>query len=121
MGIKRLADHTLLVELSLERQIRDEIESVTEIIYNCGDCDVIMDFSSVNIITSTSISGLLTLRKLLTDRGRRLVFCNVAALTKGIFKVTGLDEIFEFADDKSAALEDLQPSVKCQFVNEWDI
>jgi len=50
----------------------------------------------------------LKLRKLLGDCGHRLVFCNVAIATKGIFIVTGIDGIFEFADDKFVALASLQ-------------
>ena len=46
--------------------------------------------------------------KLLADCGHRLIFCSVAAATRGIFTVTGLDGIFEFADDKFVALASLQ-------------
>ncbi|MHC4913194.1 MAG: STAS domain-containing protein [Planctomycetota bacterium] len=73
-----------------------------------GDCDVVVDFSNVDIVTSSSLSKLLKLRKLLADCGHRLVFCNVAAATRGIFTVTGLDGIFELAEDKFVALASLQ-------------
>jgi anti-anti-sigma regulatory factor len=59
-------------------------------------------------MTSTSISGLLRLRKLLTDCGHRLIFCNVPVATRSVFTVVGLDEVFEFADDKFAALASIQ-------------
>ena len=36
------------------------------------------------------------------------MFCSVAAATKGIFTVTGLDGIFEVAADKFVALASLQ-------------
>ncbi|MHC4075457.1 MAG: STAS domain-containing protein, partial [Planctomycetota bacterium] len=72
------------------------------------DCDVVVDFSSVDIVTSSSLSKLLKLRKLLADCSHKLVFCNVAAATKGIFTVTGLDGIFEVVEDKFVALAGLQ-------------
>jgi len=86
----------------------EELKSVTEITRDRGDCDVVVDFCSVDIVTSSSLSKLLKLRKLLADCGHRLVFCSVAAATRGIFTVTGLDGIFEIADDKFVALASLQ-------------
>ena len=86
----------------------DELKTVTEIVRDRGDCDVVLDFSSVDIVTSSSLSKLLKLRKLLADCGHQLVFCNVAAATKGIFTITGLDGIFELVDDKFVALASLQ-------------
>jgi len=108
MGIQNWSDEIVLVDLPQEPQMGDELKTVTEIARDRGDCDVVVDFSSVDIVTSSSISALLKLRKLLTDCGHRLIFCNVAAATKGIFTVTGLDGIFEVADDKFVALAGLQ-------------
>jgi len=111
MGIQNWSDDIVLVDLPQEPQIGDELKTVTEIALDRGDCDVVIDFSSVDIITSSSLSKFLKLRKLLADCGHRLVFCNVAAATKGVFTVTGLDGIFEIVDDKFVALASLQMSV----------
>jgi len=108
MGIQNWSEDIVLVELAQEPQTGDELKAVTEIVRDRGDCDVVIDFSNVDIVTSSSLSKLLKLRKLLADCGHRLVFCNVAAATKGIFTVTGLDGIFELADDKFVALASLQ-------------
>ncbi len=110
MGIQNWSDDIVLVDLPQEPQIQDELKSVTEIVRDRGDCDIVVDFSNVDIVTSSSISALLKLRKLLTDCSHRLVFCNVAAATRGIFTVTGLDGIFEIVDDKFVALAGLQIS-----------
>ena len=108
MGIQNWSDNIVLVDLPAEPDMIDELKNVTEIVRDRGDCDVVLDFSGVDIITSSSLSALLKLRKLLTDCGHRFVFCNVAAATKGVFAVTGLDGVFEFADDKFVALAGLQ-------------
>ena len=108
MGIQDWSEDIVLVDLPQEPEMGDELKAVIEIVRDRGDCEVVIDFSSVDIITSSSISKLLKLRKLLTDCGHRLVFCSVAAATRGIFTVTGLDGIFEFADDKFVALAGLQ-------------
>ncbi len=108
MGIQNWSDDIILVDLPQEPQMGDELKNVTEIVRDRGDCDVVIDFSSVDIVTSSSLSKFLKLRKLLVDCGHRLVFCNVAAATKGIFTVTGLDGVFEIVDDKFVALAGLQ-------------
>jgi len=108
MGIQNWSQDIVLVDLPAEPQIGDELKTVTEIVRDRGDCDVIVDFSRVNIVTSSSLSKLLKLRKLLAGCGHRLVFCDVAPPTKGIFTVTGLEGIFELVDDKFIALASLQ-------------
>ena len=108
MGIQDWSEDIILVDLPQEPEMGDELKTVTDMVRDRGDCEVVIDFSGVDIITSSSISKLLKLRKLLSDCGHRLVFCSVAAATRGIFMVTGLDGIFEFADDKFVALASLQ-------------
>ncbi len=108
MGIQNWSENIVLVDLPQEPEMGDELKAVTEIIRDRGDCDLVVDFSSVDIVTSSSLSKLLKLRKLVGDCGHRLVFCSVAPATKGIFTVTGLDGVFELADDKFVALASLQ-------------
>ncbi|MHC4720674.1 MAG: STAS domain-containing protein [Planctomycetota bacterium] len=108
MGIQNWSDDIILVDLPQEPQMADELKTVTEMVRDRGNCEVVIDFSSIDIVTSSSLSKLLKLRKLLADCAHRLVFCNVAAATKGIFTVTGLDGVFEIVDDKFVALASLQ-------------
>ena len=108
MGIQNWSEDIILVDLPQEPNMGDELKTVIEMVRDRGDCDVVIDFSNIDIVTSSSLSKLLKLRKLLADCEHRLVFCNVAPATRGIFTVTGLDGIFELADDKFVALASLQ-------------
>lgn len=108
MGIQNWADNIILVDIPAEPQMVDELREITEIARDRGDCDVVIDFSSIDIVTSSSLSALLRLNKLLTDCEHKLVFCNVAPATRNIFTLTGIDEIFEFVEDKFTALAGLQ-------------
>jgi anti-anti-sigma regulatory factor len=112
MGFQNWSDDIILVDLPREPRLRSELKTLIEIVRDRGDCDVVMDFTSVDIMTSTSISGMLRLRKLLADCGHRLIFCNVPTATRGVFNVVGLDEVFEFAEDKFAALANLQSTTE---------
>jgi anti-anti-sigma factor len=114
MAIQDYSDHIVLVELPSEPQIRQELDNVEKIIQQRTDCDVLVDLSNVDIMTSSSISGFLQLYKLLTNSGRKLVLCNASSVTKDIFGVTCFHGIFEFIDDKSEALASLEPTGKSE-------
>jgi anti-anti-sigma factor len=107
MGIENWSADIILAHLSQEPKMADELNAVTEIIRQRGDCDVVIDFSSIDFLNTSGIAKLLTLRKLLTECGHRAVLCSVSEAVKGIFMVTGLDRVFDFADDKFAALSGL--------------
>ena len=108
MGIQDWSENILLVTLAEEPQMGEELRTVIEIVRDRGECDVVIDFTDVDIVTSSSIAKILKLRKILKDAGRRLLLCGVKNATRGIFMVTGLDSVFEFVDDKFIALASLQ-------------
>ncbi|MCP4259261.1 MAG: STAS domain-containing protein [Planctomycetes bacterium] len=105
MGIKNLSKDVLFVELpSKSPKIANQLKALNEAVSKKGNCDVKIDFSRVEIINSANISNLLILHNMLQDSGRRLIFCNVATVTKCIFVVAGLNEVFNFANNKSSAM-----------------
>ena len=108
MGIENLSDDVLLVVLPKEPELRRELAAVNETVTHRSDCNVIVDFSGVEIVTSSSISNLIILRKSLSERGHRLFLCNVAFVTKCIFRIAGLSSFFDFVDDVPAALAAIQ-------------
>ena len=110
MAIEILSDETILVALPKEPQLRYELETINETISSHGDYNVIIDFTRVEILTSSSISNLMILRDLQSRRSRKLILCNVSLPTKGIFNVAGLEGLFDFAEDKFAALAKLEHS-----------
>ena len=107
MGIQDWSENSILVDLSEEPEMGNELITVTKMVHDRANCDVLIDFSGVDIVTSSSLSKLLKLRKMLSDSNHKLVLCSVSAATKGIFMITGLDGNFEFADDKSVVLASL--------------
>lgn len=108
MGIQNWSDDVVVVDLPIEPGLNDELRAAIEIVRDRGNCNVVVDFSEVDIVTSSSISALLKLQKLINDCQCKLVLCNVAPATRSIFSVTGIDEIFEFVQDKFLALATLQ-------------
>jgi len=108
MGIQNWSETVILVDLLGEPEMGEELATVGEMFRDRADCDIVVDFSTVDIITSSSISKLLKLQKMVKDCNQHLVLCSVAPATRGIFEVTGLDDIFDFVDDKFMALAGLQ-------------
>ena len=104
MAIKNLSADVVTVDLHPEPDTGTELATVASLMRLRDDCDVVVDFSRVDIVTSASLSKLLELRKLLTDRGRRLVLFGLTPETRNTFNEAALDAVFEFADDKAGAL-----------------
>ena len=111
MPIQNLSEKVILVELPKEPQLGAELRYLNDVVgEKKANCDVIIDFSNVEIIVSTSISNLIILRNLLAEHGHRIFLCKVAVLTKCIFRVAGLETFFEFVEDSSEAFVALQIS-----------
>lgn len=108
MGIQNWSEQVILVNLAQEPDLGEEIQSVCEIVSEQTDQDVVIDFSDVEILTSSSIAKLLKLRKILHDNQQKLILCCVQPQTKNIFHVTGLDTVFSFVQDQFIALAGLQ-------------
>ncbi len=108
MGIQNCSDNIILVNLAQEPQLGEELQAANAMAADKGDCDVVVDFAEVDLITSSSIAKLLKLRKVLADCDHSLVFSSVKPRVYKVFTVTGLDSVFEFVEDQFLALAGLQ-------------
>lgn len=108
MAIERWSENVILVTLAKEPQLGEELETTTTMISELPDCDVVVDFAEVDILTSSSIAKLLKLRKAVRDNHRHLVLSAVAPRTKNVFAITCIMDVFEFVEDKTVALAGLQ-------------
>jgi anti-anti-sigma factor len=112
MAISGYSQGVILVELPPEPNIRAELDKLREILQS-KQANVVIDFSTVDIMTSLTLSGFLKVRELLNEAEKRLIFVNVSPITKDIFAVTCFDGVFEFADDKEQALALLAQNCEC--------
>ena len=108
MGIQNWSESVILVNLAVEPQMSEELETVIEIVRDRGDCDVVVDFASVQLVTSSGLAKLLKLRKVLKGCEHKLVLCGLSERIRGVFNITDLENVFEFADDHFTALTSLQ-------------
>jgi anti-anti-sigma regulatory factor len=107
MGIEHLPEDVLFVCLE-EPQLRHELVTVNEIISNECSCDVIIDFSGVELLTSEGISSLIILERLLNSLEHKIILCAVPSNIRRVLERTGIQPLFEFANDEFAALQSVR-------------
>jgi anti-sigma B factor antagonist len=108
MSIHRWSQDVILVDLPRDLEKHNELQAVIGIVRDRSDCDVVIDFSHVDVVGGACLAGLVELRRLLNDCGHKLTLCSVAPATRGVFTITRLDDLFEFVEDRFAALASLQ-------------
>ena len=108
MSIHRWSGDVILVDLPRELEKHTDLQTVIGMVNDKVDCDVVIDFSHVDVVGGACFAGLLEVRRLLNDCGHKLTLCNVAPATKGVFAIARLDRLFVFANDRFAALASLQ-------------
>jgi anti-anti-sigma factor len=109
----RLAVHTIgdvtVVEF-LERliwemvQVEEIGDELTALVEKKGCRRVILDFTGVEMISSSTLGVLIRLKHSLDETQGRLVIAGLREELMRIFKITRLEQQFEFSADREAAL-----------------
>ena len=111
MPIQNWSEEILLADLQDDPAFSDDINAVLDHIEAKPSLDVALNLASVTFLNSSNIAKLLKLRKLVqVNNRRRLKLCGISTHVWGVFLVTGLDKIFDFADDVATGLAGLQMS-----------
>jgi len=108
MGIHRWSEDVILLDLPRELEKQDELQTVIGMVRDRGGCDVVIDFSHVDVVGGACLTGLLEMRRLLHDGRHKLTLCSVAPAIKGVFTIARLEDLFEFVEDRFTALANLQ-------------
>jgi len=109
MSVQNWSENIITAELQDDPHFTDDMESLLAILAEKADQDVVLDLKAINYLNSSNIAKLLKLRKqVLISNSRRLRLCGVNTHVWGVFLVTGLDKVFEFADDLAMGLASVQ-------------
>jgi len=108
VSIERWSDNILVVELQDDPPFTDDLTSLLDQVESNSEVDVVLNLASVNYLNSSNIAKLLKLRKHLLSGDRRLMLCGINTNVWGLFLVTGLDKVFEFADNVATGLASVQ-------------
>lgn len=104
------SDNILISDLSDEPALSDELQSINERLDSeeGRPPHVVLNFASVSYVNSSNIAQVLRLRKVLSERDRKLLVCSVADEVWSVILLTGLDKILQFVPDKATAIASLQ-------------
>jgi anti-anti-sigma regulatory factor len=104
MSIYRWSEDVILVDLPGRLEKDNELQAVIRTLRHGGPCDVVVDFSRVQMVGGAWLARLLKIQRLVQAYGHKLILCGVDPSIRGIFTIVRLDEQFEFAEDRFTAL-----------------
>ena len=107
MAIQEWSDDIIMVDLAGDPEYTDDVSALTERLEK-DPKDVVLNFAKIKFLNSSNISRLLKLRKILLDKKYRLRLCEIPVPVWGVFLLTGLDSIFDVAEDTASALASMQ-------------
>lgn len=104
MPMEHWSECVVLVSLSEEPQVEEDLVDATECVSTHCDCDVVVDCSQVDRVSCCGCRQLLELDDLLRAHGHRLVLCGPTAKRHKTFATPVLAHLLRFADDRFSAL-----------------
>lgn len=104
MSIHCWSEDVILVSLPGAMEKHRELQTVIRMLCQDSDRDVVIDFSGVDVVGGTCLAGLLKIQRLVNECGHKLTLCGIAPAIKGVFTITHLDDLFEFAQDRFTAV-----------------
>jgi len=107
MPLTEWSEEIVLVELGEEPAFSEEMGNLMARLAQ-GAAHVVLDLRGVSGLNSSNLAQLLRLRKKVNSQGRKLRLSGVRDTVWSVLIVTGLDKVFDFSEDLSAALASVQ-------------
>ncbi len=110
MPIQSWSENIGLVELQDDPVFGDDLNALIDQFESGGSVqDVVLDFSNVSRLNSSNIAQLLKLRKIvMINHNRKMKLCGINSHVWGVLLVTGLDKVFDYADNVATGLASIQ-------------
>ncbi|PKL47302.1 MAG: anti-sigma factor antagonist [Planctomycetes bacterium HGW-Planctomycetes-1] len=105
------AQNATIVTLTDEKILEDEdIKALEESIIPLieGHVNLVIDFSSVQFLSSAVLGLLIRISKKINEHKGKLKLCGISSRIYEIFKITRLDEIFDIHEDAKKAMLSLK-------------
>lgn len=122
MPIEKWSDNVLVVHLSDDPQLTDDLESLAKLAQPGGGggnsgkgadgsrkpINAVLDFAGVSYVNSSNIAKLLRVRQATVSSDGKLILCGMTTQVWSAFLITGLDKVFTFSDNVPTALATIQ-------------
>lgn len=100
------AGSILRVSGRVDGETAPEFERICHQAIAPGDRYLVLDFSSLDYISSAGLSSILSAGKVMDARSGRLVLCGLTKRMRQLFRFSGLDALFPIFESCEAALAD---------------
>jgi anti-sigma B factor antagonist len=89
-----------------ERTVREVADQILAALPNDGSpIRLILDFTDVNLVSSTLLSKLILLQRRVATSGGKLRLCEMSPVIQQVFRTSNLDRLFTIDRDQRAALD----------------
>src|SRR5215472_13524220 len=89
-----------------ERTVREVADQILAALPNDGGpIRLVLDFTDVNLVSSTLLSKLILLQRRVSTSGGKLRLCELSPVIQQVFRTSNLDRLFSIDRDQRAALE----------------
>jgi anti-sigma B factor antagonist len=89
-----------------ERTVREVADQILAALPNDGSpIRLILDFTDVNLVSSTLLSKLILLQRRVASSGGKLRLCEMSPIIQQVFRTANLDRLFTIDRDQRASLE----------------
>ena len=95
----------LLFDDKTVREVSDQINAALP--SNGKPIRLVLDFSGVDLISSSLLGKLILLLRRIEGGSGRLLLCELSPTVQAVFKTSNLDKLFKIVRDRAAALAEL--------------
>ena len=91
-----------------DKMVREVSDQVNAALPNEGKpIRLILDFTGVDLISSSLLGKLILLLRRVEGGGGRLILCELSPTVQAVFKTSNLDKLFKIVRDRAAALAEI--------------
>jgi len=83
-------------------------EELQHLVDHDGNKDLLLDFNSVEFLSSAALNKLIILDKKVKGKSGKLKLCNLMPEIHEVFVITRLNQLFDIVDTPEKALEDFK-------------
>ena len=91
--------------------IQERGEELQHLVDHDGNKDLLLDFDSVEFLSSAALNKLIILDKKVKAKAGQLKLCNLMPEIREVFVITRLNQLFDIVDTRDKAFEGFKRAV----------
>ncbi|HEV3120992.1 MAG TPA: STAS domain-containing protein [Isosphaeraceae bacterium] len=88
-----------------ERTVREAADQVYAACPTSGPIKIVLDFSGVDLVSSSLLGKLILLQRRVDASGGKLRLCEMSSVVRSVFRTSNLDRLFTIDRDRRESLE----------------